>query len=350
MPVIGQPVYPRDPAPAATAVTDTPADNAPSFRSIYESDTRSSDSGYQDVTTASGERPLVPIRPKRVIPAEAILQQALARPAGSVSGGSDVTLRETVQRVTGQGNQVAAVSAYWHVSHALAAYHYAQDEVDFFARLARPQSRYQKAVLAAAQAAAEARQSERRLEVIQAQHALVQVARLPGEADKLPVAVDLPFVGVYRTHFHTLNARGAAPDHLREIDNALPATRELIDAYATAIYSSQEALVELQQAYEQGLVSLSEVLDAHRRLRGQRGRFLEVVRGYNQKIAQYALSVSSLPATPDKIVGMLIETPSPAGRSVLIANGSSEDTTDSGEDTIRRVSNEEPTETRRPQE
>jgi hypothetical protein len=139
-----------------------------------------------------------------------------------------------------------------------------------------------------------------------------------------------------------LNTRGAAPDHLREIDNALPATRELIDAYATAIFSSQEALTELQRAYEQGMVSLAEVLAAHRRLRGQQSRFLEVVRDYNQKIARYALSVTSPSTTPDKIVGMLIETPSAPGRSVLIAN-------ESGEGTIRRVSNEEPTERRRPQ-
>jgi hypothetical protein len=84
---------------------------------------------------------------------------------------------------------------------------------------------------------------------------------------------------------------------------------------------------------------LATVLETHDAWRLQRRAFLASVEDYNQQIARYALAVASPALSSDRVVGMLIETPS-RDRSVLVRQDA-----DTG---IRRVSNEEPIPSRDP--
>jgi len=208
------------------------------------------------------------------------------------------------------------------------------EEARFLMNLPIPQSTHHQALLTSHQVCAKARQAESRLAVLQAQQDLA--GPIPAATDgDLPLASDVPFVGVYRTHFDELSSRGAAPDHLRRIDRALPVMHELIDSQAAAVFATAEAVEEIERAYEEGRVALTAVLDSHERLRRQRREFLTTVRDYNEQIAQYAFSVAIPGLTSDRIVGMLIEQPR-TDRSVLISDKDGSE--------IKRASNEEPIE------
>jgi hypothetical protein len=263
--------------------------------------------------------------------ARSLLGQALTAPAEAALRGTPLPLRAALERVQGNPQQLSVVTAYWRLAHAIATYHYALEETNFLMGLPLQPAARQQALLKAIQATARAAQAEAYLATLQAQHALAETAQLPGDA--LPVTVDSPFVGAYRTYFETLSARGAVPPRLERLDRTLPVLREVLDAHATAVRDTEAALAELDAAYQAGQANLGAVLEFYERLRQTRRQFLGAVRDYNESIALYALSVTGPGVlTPDRLVGMLVERPQ-TDHSVLASKR------DSG---IKRVSNDQP--------
>jgi hypothetical protein len=257
---------------------------------------------------AGAQPPLVPIDAKALAPAKTLIRQALTAPEKEPLHGKPVSLRTSIELASGNRPHVNTVRAYWKLSFTIADYHFSVEEAEFLMNLPSPQSTHHQALLKSHQACAEARQAASRLAVLQAQQDLAGPVSAATD-DDLPIASDVPFVGVYRTHFDELNSRGAAPDHLRHIDRALPVMHQLIHSRATAVFAAAEAVEELERAYEEGKVDLTAVTDSHERLRRQRREFLASVRNYNEQIARYAFSVAVPGLAPDRIVGMLIEQP-----------------------------------------
>ncbi|MCY2996431.1 MAG: hypothetical protein NTY19_52575 [Planctomycetota bacterium] len=273
----------------------------------------------------------MPGRIKTETSARSLLGEALTSPAASALRGTPFPLRAALERVQGTPQQLSVVTAYWRLAHAIATYHYALEETNFVIGLPLQPATRQQALLKAIHATARAAQAEAYLAAIQMQHALAETAQLPGEA--LPVTVDSPFVGTYRTYFETLNSRGAVPARLERLDRTLPVLREVLDAHATAVGDTEAALAELDAAYQAGQVNLGAVLEFYERLRQARRQFLGTVRDYNEAIALYALSMTGPGVlTPDRLVGMLVERPQ-TDHSVLTS------TRDSG---IKRVSADQP--------
>jgi hypothetical protein len=261
-----------------------------------------------------------------------VLREALAAPAELAIKGRPVALKTLLGQPAAGRGQLDGVKAYWRLAHAVAVYNYAVDEQRFLAAVPAAERRDDQLWLAAARASAKAERAQSRLAAVRAQQALAEITP-PARGGELPLPADMPFVRTYRTHFTELNQRGAAADGLEPLDQSLPVIHELIDAQAEAVAAATAALPPALQAYQQGQVSLTQVLDAHERLRRHRRAFLGAVEQYNGQIADYALSLSLPAVTGERIVGMLIEV-RPKDKSVLAAKKGGSD--------IQRVTNEEP--------
>lgn len=329
MPQFQQPQTPLAPVVAP----DVDRNAAPSFslQSVYEGPDTTPAPSDTAAPAAIGSIQDATAEPPANGSAASLLSQALRPPAGMSIEGTPVSLKEVLAQAPIAAQQTRSVSAYWQLSQALAEYHFALDESQFFRGLPLPQAEHHRALLAAQEASAAARTAAARVNVLRAQHALAETSQLT-DVDGLPLPADRPFIGAYRTHFKVLNEHGAAPDRLGSIDRSLPVMRESIDAQASAVAAGENALGATQQAYQQGQAAMADVLSIYHDLRRQRRDFLATVTEYNQQIARYASSVSLPGARTDRLVRMLIETPD-AERSVLASKRTG------GE--IRRVSNEE---------
>lgn len=264
--------------------------------------------------------------------AQTLLREALTAPGELALQGQPVDLKTLLRWQTGGGGQLENIQTYWRLTHAIAAYHWAIDEQRFLSIVPAADTGDDAVWLGAARASAKAERAESRLAAVRAQQALAELAPQAHRGELL-LPADMPFVGVYRTHFKELNERGAAADDLRPIEQSLPVIREVIETQAEAVTAASAALPSVLQAHQQGRATIVHVLDAHQRLRRHRLAFLAAVEQYNSHIASYALSLSLPAVTGERIAGMLIET-EPAGRSVLAGKKTDSD--------IQRVSNEEP--------
>lgn len=309
-----------------------PASPSPPHRSIYDGQLSAADSAP---ALGPSRRDLGTSEPA-VLPsatlAESLLQEALSAPERDGVQGSPTALKSLLGQTTMGIRRMDAVTAYWRLTHAIAAHHYALDEQRFLMSLAAANEGDDQPLLAAVRATAKAEAAETRLAVLRAQQALAEIASptLPAER-ALPA--DPPFVGPYRTYFQELNERGAAGQELRPIDETLPLLHELVAAQADAVAAAGAVLNQVQRAREHGQASLIQVLDAQERLRRHRRAFLSAVEQYNGQIARYALSVSVPAATGERVVAMLIGT-GKGHKSVLASKKDGS--------TIQRVSGEEP--------
>jgi hypothetical protein len=324
--------------PNAASPAPNPANPATTGSAFQELPDRSlaapPDLPHRRVESSAAQPPsgTIPGRTAAESAAKTLISQALTPPAEAGLRGTPFPLRAALERVQGNTQQLAVVTAYWRLAHATATYHDACEEINFLSGLRAQPAARQQATLKAVQATARAAQAEAYLAAIQAQHALAEAAQLPGEA--LPLTVDVPFVGTYRTYFETLSARGAVPARLERLDRTLPVLREVLESHVAAIGDIHNALAEYDAAYQAGQVELATLLEFSASLRQARGHFLGAVRDYNEAIAVYALSVASPGGlTPERLVGMLVERP-PTDHSVLTSRR------DSG---VRQVSNDQPT-------
>jgi hypothetical protein len=164
--------------------------------------------------------------------------------------------------------------------------------------------------------AADARAQQAKLAAVATQQDLADAAFMPA-SDTLPIPIDLPFTGAYRTNFDALFAGRTAPAGLRRIDRTIPLYQQLVEARATSVTSAGEALQRVSEAYQTGQLGLTDMLSAISLLHVQQREFLAVVRDYNYSIADYALAVAGPGVNREIIVSMLIET-APKTKSVLV--------------------------------
>lgn len=282
-------------------------------------------------SAANNQATLVNVNESVAASAAVLIRQALAARPKSPLSGREVSLQQVIRSNRLGSQNPAAVTAFWTLTRAVAEYHFAADESRYLAELPVPNSPHQQALLAAALAAARAHESEARLAAVGAQFELVEQANLSFDG-QLPLPGDTPFVGRYQTHFETLRSRGLAPARLKRIDVTLPAMRQTIESQAEAVFTAEEALAEIQNAYENGQITVNTLLDLHKQLRQHRRNFLTAVGRYNQNIAAYAMAVARPNQPAERLVGMLIET-SP-DQTTILAGREQRD--------IRQVSNDEP--------
>ncbi len=262
---------------------------------------------------ADDVRPIVDVeRRKPKLTPPRLVTEALTPPEEHALDGRRVTLLDVLARSSTRTAQLAAVQAYWTLSSAVGDYHFCQREHEALAALAagagaraEPDKR-QNTALAAELSLALARIREAEVRAAAAQVELAERAGLPA-AEALPLPVDEPHVGAYRTTFEALFASRTAPPRLQLLQLTLPLRQKTIDVRAQAVQAALDALEAAQEAYGRGEVDAEGVASRIVQLGRQRKAFLESVRQYNQEIAEYALAVANPAFPPAAILPMLIK-------------------------------------------
>jgi hypothetical protein len=217
--------------------------------------------------------------------------------------GRPVTLAEALGRGTTSVRRLEVAALYWKLSLAIADYHWSLVEFEQLRALPGNEDAVDAPLLAAAQAAAQARMVEAKAAAVTLQQELADAMGQPTQA--LPLTVEQPLVGPYRTEFDTIFAGRAAPGRSRAIHRALPHWREAIDIRTAAVQAAFSAVPAAEQAFVKQRNGITTALFAHQDLISQRRAFLNAVRAYNAEIVEYASYVAGPTTSTATLVSML---------------------------------------------
>jgi hypothetical protein len=313
--------------PGAKSVLKRPADDSVTVRAGYDTGLvpvtpgRTIDSAVRPASgvtadntaaTASGVTTASATSTESVDEAQAkaaaaadLMAQALTAPKQGALAGRATALLELMSRVGGdRARQIAIVRDYWKLSAAQADFNWAAEEAGRLDQITAAKG-LESPILAAAQAAAQARLREAQVGAIAAQQ---ELADLLGVADKnqMPLAADPPLVGPYRTYFDALFAGKVPPPRTRAIDRGLPVRLEALQSRTAAVHAAATAVRTAEDLRGRGQADLQTVLNCHADLSRQRRAFLATVRDYNLDIGDYALAVADPGTTTERLVAMMI--------------------------------------------
>ncbi|MFH1921138.1 MAG: hypothetical protein ABIP48_14815 [Planctomycetota bacterium] len=274
------------------------------------------------LSQAAVEAPLVPVQSAegRLSPAD-LVAQALALPDGATLTGQPLTLVKALSSAEDGRRQLEVAHAYWRLTLAVAEYRLRLEE---YGQLGQIEARGEDALMfetARTSAAAALRMAQ--VAALSAQHELAGAALLP-TSEPLPLPVDLPHVGTYRTYFNEVFSQRNPPARARLMDRNLPIHRRVIDVRASAVTAAQGALEATVDAYRVGNVDLADVLASLRRLGEQYRALLADVCNYNHDIADYALAVKGPQSDERVLVTMLIGPVAAAARRTASGEDSAE--------------------------
>jgi hypothetical protein len=236
----------------------------------------------------------------------AVLSDAAAIRAQLEVTGSPLRLLDMLGRARDSRARLAAIDAYWALSIAWITAQWQWWDHDFVERMEAmsptANDPLDQQTLTAqfrsrlSSTEADIRQAEG--DLVEAQQRLATMIRLQSN-EALPLAVDLPHVGAYRTRFEALYTGQPAPERPLAIHRMLPLRERELRTRAEAIEAARDALDAAEAGYQQGTVALDTVMSRLDDQTRERLAFLNVVRKYNFEIAEYAL-VTPIPAADDR--------------------------------------------------
>lgn len=292
-----QPAAPAQVAPAQAAPTPNLFERNALDRRELERAARQAE--------ASGELAHVGAVRQKLRPPE-LLAEALSTPQDAFRDGQRWPLVDALARSRDRQQQLRITQVYWKLAGAQADYHFARD---LSQRLWRVTERHaEQPAVQSARHSAEAAVDDAETAVVAAQHELAEQMNLRPD-EPLPLAIDRPHVGEYRTYFDSLFAGRTPPPRLWLTHRSLPIRRKAIDLHGEAILSAQDALDATIEEFERRAVDLTTLLAAFEEFDRERRAFVAAVRDYNQDIAEYAMAVAAPGANGDRLVAMLIKTP-----------------------------------------
>lgn len=208
-------------------------------------------------------------------------------------------------------NRPGLIRAYWDAFERWGELVAVRAEQSQLADLHQPVNSLERELLNTASSLARARALQCEIDMEAAQMMLARFSPADN-SDLLPLPIDLPLVDEYVTHFGTIGQGSMNYPRLAHIDRVLPKKLAVIQAQADAASRCGSAARQAIQSFNQNQVSLGNALEAIRMSRESRLEFLANVNGYNQQIAEYALSVAPFGQSVEQVVAMLIKSPNPA--------------------------------------
>lgn len=315
-------VAPSPPTPAVSEPTSAPA-SSPNYGGAPYSTQPSYGVQPGAPTTAAGSAPpastlgvpsttstpaaAVPTAPA-IPPSSAaadLLSTALANSDVAPTTGQPLQLVQLLGRTRDRSSQLRLTRSYWKLCIATAQYHWAASETRQLEETRAVNKAIDGPVLATAQASAQARQDEAKLNFVAAQQELADMLGY-ASTQPLPLCVDVPLVGAYRTYFDALFANQVPPPQLRLIDRSMPLRRTLIDTRAGAVQAASSAVRSVEIAHAKGEAPVFSLIAVQEELGRQRMEFLNAIRAYNYDIAEYALAVAPATLNENQLVGMMI--------------------------------------------
>jgi hypothetical protein len=241
--------------------------------------------------------------PHRLTPPE-LVEQALALPSTSTLQGKPLALVTAVRTAAEQHERFEIIHAYWRLAEAVADYHF---QLEFAEQLSRLQTTGGHGwELRAAIAAAAASLKEAEADAMAAQHQLA--ALTPETSSKmLPLPMDRPHVGPYRTYYAELFASRPGAERALQIDRTLPLRTKAIDDRARAVAAAEEGFSAAMEPQNRGEGRTSAAVEAAEQTLRQRRALMATICRYNHEIADYVAAAASPMATAETVVGMLIK-------------------------------------------
>ncbi len=201
-----------------------------------------------------------------------LLESSLTPGNDSAITGRTVTLAEALGRGSNHTQKFEIAELYWRLALAVANFNWAVDESKQLEALPAGQGAVDGPLLTTARAAAQARLLEAQALAVAAQQELADAIGQPTQ--NLPMTVEQPLVGPYRTLFDRLFAARSPPPRTRGIDRTLPLKRQAIDVRTAAVQAAASAVRAAEDAHAQGNADVLAVLAAHQDLARQRREFL----------------------------------------------------------------------------
>jgi hypothetical protein len=232
-----------------------------------------------------------------------LLGSALAAPVMNPLEGRPVSLADALGRGSSSVRRLEVAALYWKLSLAIADYHWSLEEFVQVQALPGNKHAVDAPLLAAAQAATQARMLEAKAAAVTQQQELADAIGQPTQP--LPLTVEQPLVGPYRTEFDTIFASRAAPGRSRAIHRALPHLREAIDLRTAAVRAAASAVPAAEEVFAKQQSGITTALFTHQELTNQRRAFLNAVRAYNAEIVEYASYVAGPSTSTATLVSML---------------------------------------------
>ncbi|MDG2469209.1 MAG: hypothetical protein P8M80_08030 [Pirellulaceae bacterium] len=223
------------------------------------------------------------------------------------SGPNRLSLQRLLVSAVSAAERKTKVVAYWRGFASQLDAEFAAQELKFLQEIGEPRSVLEQSLWLASVTGSEARLAETAIFLAKARSELGSLSSQTNESGPI-VFADLPWVGKYRTSTNLLVKSGRFDPKIRNVDDALPAMRDLIHLRAVAVANHMRALSNALVGYRNDQVRLETVLSFHRELRDQRIAFLGGVRDYNIAIANYAISVFPDAMDAETVARMLVDT------------------------------------------
>jgi hypothetical protein len=233
----------------------------------------------------------------------ALLESSLTSNRGTALAGRPMSLAEVLGRGSSHQHKFELAELYWRLALAVANFNWAVDESKQLEALPAGQGALDAPMLTTARAAAEARMLEAQALAVAAQQELADAIGQPTQS--LPLTIEQPLVGPYRTLFDRIFATRTPPPRTRAIDRALPMRRQAIDVRTAAVQAAVSAVQAAEESHAQGKADVLSVLAAHQDLARQRREFLRAIGEYNADIVTYAAAVANPGTSNTVLVSML---------------------------------------------
>ncbi len=247
-----------------------------------------------------------------IMVAQNLLKELATAEQQSASSGQPMQLLDMLAN-SSMSRRKELIAQYWATYGAWADYRFAIDELRWIQQVGQVRSEADRKTLEAAQSAANDSIAARALELSDQQHKLNQFLSGP-KSESLPLPTDSPLVTRYRTNFDLFAARQSMPENLRVINLWLPEQQKLIGDRAVTVQRCRAAVSQATQAISQGqnVPSLLHTIDLCRDCHSD---FVDTVVKYNQRIAEYALTVRPNKPGAEQVVAMLIPAASTSATS-----------------------------------
>jgi len=284
------------------ATYNSPLSNAPNNGAAMSSPP-ATEAPLPRKANAPAPRQLAP----NIVLAQGLLAELSNAESDSASVGQPTQLLDLLANCD-MNRRKQMIQQYWKTYAAWAEYRFAIDELQWIQRVGQARSSSDQSMLEAARSAANDSIAARALELSQQQNRLNQLMNGPRSAT-LPLPSDTPLVTRYRTNFDLYAARRSMPEQLRVISEWLPEQQQLIGDRAATVQRCRNAVSQATTAVAQGQ-PVPSMLQTIELCRDCHSRFIKSVVAYNQRIAEYALTIKPNHAGAEQVVAMLIPAPS----------------------------------------
>jgi len=225
-----------------------------------------------------------------------------------------VELEECLRGVSG-GDRQRVIDAYWTARQQAAIYQVFAERGDLIEQLApmvldhrsQPTGPLDMLQLRAARLASEADRLQAEVELHRAQFELTQRAGHPLTGPWL-LPSTAPHAGPYRLKLEEQKPEIVQQPSIKRLAAAVPALFDALQRQAGAVVEADAARVAATADYESSGRGIEPVLAALRWQTAETLAFLQTLAGYNQSIAEYALTVLPAAIPGDQLVPALVLT------------------------------------------